>query len=59
MSIVIGWQLQHGFHNEINFYLGYGEVQKRAASTCWILGYAIMVVHNYKKYKMCRMVWTK
>jgi hypothetical protein len=23
------------------------------------LSYAIVVVHNYKKFRMCRMVWTK
>jgi hypothetical protein len=28
-------------------------------TTCWILGYAIVKVHNYKKYKMHHMVQTK
>ncbi len=42
MTRVIRWQLQHGFHDEWIFYSSYGEVQGRATSTCWILGYAII-----------------
>ncbi len=59
MSRVIGWQLQHGFHNEQSFYSSYGEVQRGAASTCWVLNYAIVVFHNCKKVRMHRMVWAK
>jgi hypothetical protein len=58
MNRVIRWQLQHGFHNEQFFYLSYGEDQGGTASTCWILSYAIVVVHNYKKSKMFQMVQT-
>jgi hypothetical protein len=41
--------LQDGFHNEQKIYLGYGKVQGGVANTCWILSYATMVIHNYKK----------
>jgi hypothetical protein len=34
MSRVIGWQLQHGFHVEQNFYSSYEEVQGGVVSTC-------------------------
>jgi hypothetical protein len=59
MSTVIRWQLQHGFHDERNFYSSYEKTQEGATSTCWVLGYATMVVHNYMKFKMCWMVWIK
>ncbi len=59
MSRVIGWQLQHGFHNEQKIYSGYGEVQGGITNTCWVLGYAIVVVHNYRKFRMRQMVRTK
>jgi hypothetical protein len=59
MNRVIGWQLQHKFHNEQSFYSGYGKAQGRATGTCWVLSYATVVVHNYKKSNMCLMVWTK
>jgi hypothetical protein len=48
MSRVIRWQLQHGFHDKWSFYLGCGQAQRGAMNTCWVLGYAIMIVHNYK-----------
>jgi hypothetical protein len=34
MSRVIGWQLQHRFHDEQKFYSSYGEAQGGAMSTC-------------------------
>ncbi len=51
--------MQHGFHDAQSFYSSYGEAQGGIASTCWVLGYAIMVVHNYGKFRMCQMVQTK
>jgi hypothetical protein len=59
MSRVKGWQLQHGFHNEGSFYLGYGEAQGGAISTCRVLSYVIMVVHNYRNSRMRGMVQIK
>jgi hypothetical protein len=59
MSGMIGWYLQHGFHDEWIFYSGYGEVQGRVASTCWVLGYAIMVLRHCRKFKMHWMAWIK
>jgi len=59
MNKVIRCELQHGFHDERSFYLGYGKNQGGATSTCWILSYATVVIHNCKKFKMCWMVWTK
>jgi hypothetical protein len=56
MDIVIGWQLQHGFYDERSFHSSYGKAQKGTTSTCLVLGYAIVVVHNCRKSKMCRMV---
>jgi hypothetical protein len=56
MSKVVGWKLQHRFHDEQKNYLGYGEVQGRVISTCWVLGYALVVVHNNKKSRMHQMV---
>jgi hypothetical protein len=41
------------------FYSDYGQVQREVVVTCWILGYATVMVHNYKKSKMRWMVWTK
>jgi hypothetical protein len=41
--------LQHGFHDEQNLYSRYGNVQRGVVSTCWILGYVTMIVHNCKK----------
>ncbi len=34
MIRVIGWQLQHGFHNERDFYSNYVEVQREATNMC-------------------------
>jgi len=34
MSRVIGWKLQHGFHNEHSFYSSYGEVQRGTTNIC-------------------------
>jgi hypothetical protein len=34
MSKVIGRQLQHGFHNEHNFYSNYVEAQRGATNMC-------------------------
>jgi len=59
MIMMIRWQLQHGFHDERNFYSSYEKTHGRTTSTCWVLGYAKMVVHNYMKLKMCQMVWIK
>jgi hypothetical protein len=33
-SRLIGWQLQHGFHDEQNLYSRYGNVQRGVVSTC-------------------------
>jgi hypothetical protein len=41
------WQLQHRFHDEWSFYSSYEKTQKEITSTCWVLGYATMVVHIY------------
>jgi hypothetical protein len=59
MSRVIRWQLQHGFHDEQKIYSSNGEAQGRVTSTCWVLGYAIMVVHNCRKSRMRWMVRIK
>ncbi len=56
---MIGWQLQHGFYDEQNFYSSYGKVQRGVTSTCWVLGYATMVIYNCKKSRMHQMVQTK
>jgi len=34
MNRVIGWQLQHGFHNEQSFYSSYGKAQGRLVNRC-------------------------
>jgi hypothetical protein len=46
-------------HNEWNICSDYGQVQWGAVMTCWILGYAILMVHNCKKSKRHRMVRIK
>jgi hypothetical protein len=55
MSKVVGWKLQHRFHDEQKNYLGYGEVQGRVISTCWVL-FIMSHVHNNKKSRMHQMV---
>jgi len=41
------------------FYSSYGKTQGGITNTCWILAYATVVVYNYMKFNMCRMVRIK